>query len=78
MKMVLWQDFLNLKKIAIRFDLKIITIESLIAYRMKHETLIEEVVEIDLPTKYGDFKLKAFKQTNNWGRTLSFSKRKVG
>ena len=51
----------ELIEIAKKFDLKIITIESLIAYRMQHETLIEEVVEVDLPTKYGDFKLKAFK-----------------
>ena len=48
--------------IANKFDLKIVSIEDLIAYRMQHETLIEELVQIDLPTKYGDFKLKAFKQ----------------
>ena len=48
----------ELKKIAQKFDLKIITIEDLISYRMKHETLIEEVVEVDMPTKYEDFKLK--------------------
>ena len=66
----------ELKKIAIRFDLKIITIESLIAYRMKHETLIEEVVEIDLPTKYGDFKLKAFKQITTEEEHLALVKGK--
>ncbi|MDG1237709.1 MAG: bifunctional 3,4-dihydroxy-2-butanone-4-phosphate synthase/GTP cyclohydrolase II [Flavobacteriales bacterium] len=66
----------ELKKIAIRFDLKIITIESLIAYRMKHETLIEEVVEIDLPTKYGDFKLKAFKQITTGEEHLALVKGK--
>ena len=43
----------ELIEISKKFDLKIITIESLIAYRMQHETLIEEVVEVDLPTKYG-------------------------
>ncbi len=53
----------ELKKIAEKFDLKIITIEDLISYRMKHETLIEEIVQVDMPTKYGDFILKAFKQT---------------
>ena len=52
----------QLKEIAEKFDLKIITIEDLIAYRMKHDTLIEEVVEVNMPTKHGDFKLKAFKQ----------------
>ncbi|MBM77401.1 MAG: bifunctional 3,4-dihydroxy-2-butanone-4-phosphate synthase/GTP cyclohydrolase II [Crocinitomicaceae bacterium] len=52
----------ELKEISKRFNLKIITIEDLIAYRMKHETLIEEVVEVNMPTRHGDFKLKAFKQ----------------
>ncbi|MDA9808833.1 bifunctional 3,4-dihydroxy-2-butanone-4-phosphate synthase/GTP cyclohydrolase II [Flavobacteriales bacterium] len=66
----------ELKEIAIRFDLKIITIESLIAYRMNHETLIEEVVEINLPTKYGDFKLKAFKQITTGEEHLALVKGK--
>ena len=66
----------ELKKIAIRFDLKIITIESLIAYRMNHETLIEAVVEINLPTKYGDFKLKAFKQITTEEEHLALVKGK--
>ena len=64
----------ELKEIAKRFNLKIITIESLIAYRMQHETLIEEVVEVDLPTKYGDFKLKAFKQTTSGEEHLALVK----
>ena len=66
----------ELKEIAFRFDLKIITIESLIAYRMKHETLIEEVVEIDLPTKHGYFKLKAFKQITTEEEHLALVKGK--
>jgi len=66
----------ELKEIAKRFNLKIITIESLIAYRMQHETLIEEVVEVDLPTKYGDFKLKAFKQTTTGEEHLALVKGK--
>ena len=61
----------QLIEIASKFNLSIITIEDLIAYRMKHETLIEELVEVNMPTKYGDFRLKAFKQTNNWRRTFS-------
>ena len=51
----------ELKKIAQKFDLKIITIE-ICFLQNEAETLIEEVVEVDMPTKYGDFKL-AFKQT---------------
>jgi 3,4-dihydroxy 2-butanone 4-phosphate synthase / GTP cyclohydrolase II len=64
----------QLKDIAKKFDLKIITIEDLIAYRMKHETLIEEVVEVKMPTKYGDFKLKAFKQNTTEEEHLALVK----
>jgi 3,4-dihydroxy 2-butanone 4-phosphate synthase/GTP cyclohydrolase II len=64
----------ELVDIAKKFDLKIITIEDLIAYRMKHETLIEELVEIKLPTKYGDFKLKAFKQITTGEEHLALIK----
>jgi 3,4-dihydroxy 2-butanone 4-phosphate synthase / GTP cyclohydrolase II len=64
----------ELKEIAKKFSLKIVTIESLIAYRMRHETLIEEVVEVDLPTKYGDFKLKAYKQTTTGEEHLALVK----
>ena len=66
----------ELKKIAEKFDLKIITIEDLIAYRMLHETLIEEVVEVDMPTKFGDFKLKAFKQITTGEEHLALVKGK--
>ncbi len=66
----------QLMKIAKRFDLKIISIENLIAYRMEHETLIEELVEIQLPTKYGDFKLKAFKQITTGEEHLALIKGK--
>ena len=64
----------ELKKIAKKFDLKIISIEELISYRMKHETLIEEIVQVDMPTKYGDFKLKAFKQTTTGEEHLALIK----
>ena len=64
----------QLKEISKRFDLKIITIEDLIAYRMKHETLIEEVVEVNMPTKHGDFKLKAFKQNTTEEEHLALIK----
>ena len=64
----------ELRHIAKKFDLKIITIEDLISYRMKHETLIEEIVQVDMPTKYGDFKLKAFKQTTTGEEHLALIK----
>ena len=55
----------ELHKIAEKFKLKFITIKDLIEYRMKNESLITEEAEIQLPTNYGDFKMKAFKQTTN-------------
>ena len=47
------------------WDLKIITIKDLIAYRLKKETTIEVGVEVDLPTVYGHFRLIPFRQTSN-------------
>lgn len=54
----------DLMEIAKNFDLKIISIKDLIAYRLEKESLIEEEVEVEMPTKYGMFKLKAFRQKN--------------
>mgnify|MGYP006282016805 FL=1 len=48
-----------------QFDLKIITIEDLIAYRIRQETLIERGVRVKLPTEYGEFELIPFKQKSN-------------
>lgn len=55
----------DLLKIAQKFELKIISIKDLISYRLQHETLIKRVVEVDLPTEFGDFKMIAFKQLTN-------------
>ena len=55
----------ELHKIAQKFNLKFITIKDLIEYRVKNESLIIEEVNVKLPTKFGDFKLKAYKQTTN-------------
>jgi 3,4-dihydroxy 2-butanone 4-phosphate synthase/GTP cyclohydrolase II len=55
----------NLVKIAEKFDLKIISIEDLIAYRLRTETLIERAVKVHMPTQYGFFDLIAYKQLNN-------------
>ncbi len=54
----------QLKEIAKKFDLKLISIKDLIEYRLKKETLIKEEVRIQLPTKYGNFELIAFEQIN--------------
>ena len=52
----------DLYKIAEKFDLKIIAIKDLVAYRIKNETLIKRDVAINMPTKYGDFELVTFRQ----------------
>ncbi len=54
----------DLRKVADRFKLKLVTIKDLIAYRMKAESQIQRQVEVDMPTSYGDFKLRAYEQTN--------------
>ena len=64
----------ELKEIAVKFDLKIITIKDLIAYRLKHETLIKEEVRVKMPTKYGDFELIAFRQLSTGDIHLAMKK----
>lgn len=53
----------DLMKFAKKHNLKIITIEELINYRRQTEKLISEVVSVELPTKYGNFKLRLFEDT---------------
>jgi 3,4-dihydroxy 2-butanone 4-phosphate synthase / GTP cyclohydrolase II len=55
----------ELVEIAKRFNLKIITIEDLIKYRIRNEKHVEKQVEISLPTTFGDFELHAFKDINS-------------
>ncbi|MFN5134036.1 MAG: bifunctional 3,4-dihydroxy-2-butanone-4-phosphate synthase/GTP cyclohydrolase II [Chitinophagaceae bacterium] len=52
----------QLQKIAEEHQLKIISIKDLIEYRLKTDSLIEEIVRVDMPTAYGNFKLIAFKE----------------
>ena len=52
----------QLTEIARKFDVKIISIKDLIEYRLLSDSLIEEVTRVDMPTKYGHFKLVAFKE----------------
>lgn len=54
----------DLVKVAERFDLKLISIKDLIAYRLKHESLIKREIGVSMPTEWGDFNLIAFRQTN--------------
>ena len=55
----------DLMEIADKFDLKIITIKDLIAYRLKTESLVEKGDKVKMPTKYGDFMLIPFRQISN-------------
>lgn len=54
----------DLKKVAQKFNLKLVSIEDLISYRLEKESLIERAEGIDLPTEYGNFHLQAYRQTN--------------
>lgn len=66
----------QLRDIAARFSLKLISIEDLVAYRMRTERLVERQVNVQLPTRYGDFELIAYKQTTNGEEHLALIKGK--
>ena len=54
----------ELMEIGEKFGVRLISIKDLIEYRLKMDSLIEEIVRVDLPTKYGHFKLIAFREKN--------------
>jgi 3,4-dihydroxy 2-butanone 4-phosphate synthase / GTP cyclohydrolase II len=64
----------QLVEIAEKFDMKIVSIEDLIKYRIKNESLIERVVDIKMPTKYGDFELIAYQERNTGQEHLALVK----
>src|SRR5580698_11014852 len=64
----------ELLKIAKKFDLKVVSIKALIEYRLKTDSLIEEIVRVDMPTKYGHFKLIAFREKNTNNEHLALIK----
>ncbi|TYP96771.1 3,4-dihydroxy 2-butanone 4-phosphate synthase/GTP cyclohydrolase II [Tenacibaculum adriaticum] len=55
----------QLLEVAKKFDLKIVSIEDLVAYRMEHDSLIEKKEDFDVQTRFGDFRLRAYEQTTN-------------
>ena len=55
----------ELRKMADEWGLKLISIRDLIAYRLKKESLVEKGVEVDMPTRWGHFRMIAFKQKSN-------------
>lgn len=64
----------QLMKIAEKFDLKIVSIEDLIKYRIKTESLIERIIDVKLPTKLGDFDLHLFQEKNTGKEHLALVK----
>ncbi len=64
----------QLRAIADRFGLKLVSIEDLVAYRMRTESLIERQVQVKLPTEHGDFDLIAYRQTTTGEEHLALVK----
>lgn len=55
----------ELRKIADKFDLKLVSIKDLIEYRLEKESLIKREIGVNMPTAWGDFEMIAFRQLNN-------------
>ena len=64
----------ELVKVAKKFDLKIVSIEDLVAYRMQHDSLIEKKSDFQVETRFGPFRLRAYQQTTNQQIHLALSK----
>lgn len=64
----------ELVEVAKKFDFKLISIKDLIEYRLKRDSLIEEIVRVDMPTNYGHFKLVAFQEKNSSNEHLALIK----
>jgi len=64
----------DLRKIADKFDLKLVTIKDLIEYRLNTESLITREIGVDMPTEWGQFELIAFKQKNTGDTHLALVK----
>lgn len=64
----------ELMEIAKKFDFKIISIKDLIEYRIKRDSLIDEIVRVDMPTQFGHFKLIAFQEKNSSNEHLALIK----
>lgn len=64
----------DLRMMADKFDLKLVTIKDLVEYRLKHESLIQREIGVDLPTEFGHFDLIAFKQIQTGETHLALTK----
>ena len=64
----------QLVKVAEKHNLKIISIEDLVAYRMRHDSLIVKKEDFSIDTDFGQFRLRAYEQTTNGQIHLAFTK----
>jgi len=64
----------DLWEVADRFDMKFVTIKDLIAYRMEHESLINEIIRVEMPTMYGNFTLVAFEERLSGANHIALTK----
>ena len=64
----------QLEAMTSKFDLKIVTITDLIAYRLRHEKLVQRVTEARLPTKYGEFTVVAYKSVVDAAEHIALAK----
>jgi 3,4-dihydroxy 2-butanone 4-phosphate synthase/GTP cyclohydrolase II len=55
----------QLVEVAKKFDLKLVSIEDLVAYRMRHDSLIVKKEDFDIETRFGTFRMRAYQQTTN-------------
>jgi 3,4-dihydroxy 2-butanone 4-phosphate synthase/GTP cyclohydrolase II len=55
----------ELEQLALKLDMKLISIRDLIEFRLQTDSLIEQVVAVDMPTRYGHFRLMVFRERNN-------------
>jgi len=64
----------QLIEVAKKFDFKLISIKDLIEYRLKKDSLIDEIVRVEMPTRYGNFTLVAFKEKSSSNEHLALIK----
>lgn len=64
----------QLMEVSKKYDLKIISIEDLVAYRMNHDSLIDKIEDFSVVTRFGKYCLRAYQQTNNGQVHLALTK----
>jgi len=64
----------QLEEVAKKFNLKLVSIEDLVAYRMKHDSLIVKKDDFEIETRFGTFRLRAYQQTTNKQVHLALTK----